>query len=116
MTTYTFDVLKDNDALATASDELAKAVAVADQYFTEVALDANIQQGNSGVAVLVERNRLGARTLMSLGVEESDPLIAAVKNSVVDDDDLAEDIKARIKTELYSKLKETENDVFGPQG
>ena len=52
---------------------------------------------------------------MSLGVEESDPLIAAVKNSVVDDDDLAENIKARIKTELYSKLKETENDVFGPQ-
>lgn len=115
VTTYTFDVLKDNDALATASDELAKAVAVADQYFTEVALDANIQQGNSGVAVLVERNRLGARTLLSLGVEESDPLIAAVKNSVVDDDDLAENIKARIKTELYSKLKETENDVFGPQ-
>ena len=115
VTTYTFDVLKDNDALATASDELAKAVAVADQYFTEVALDANIQQGNSGVAVLVERNRLGARTLMSLGVEESDPLIAAVKNSVVDDDNLAENIKARIKTELYSKLKETENDVFGPQ-
>jgi hypothetical protein len=115
VTTYTFDVLKENDALATASDELAKAVAVADQYFTEVALDANIQQGNSGVAVLVERNRLGARTLMSLGVEESDPLIAAVKNSVVDDDNLAENIKARIKTELYSKLKETENDVFGPQ-
>ena len=115
VTTYTFDVLKDNDALATSSNELAKAVAVADQYFTEVALDANIQQGNSGVAVLVERNRLGARTLMSLGVEESDPLIAAVKNSVVDDDDLAENIKARIKTELYSKLKETENDVFGPQ-
>ncbi|WP_288287307.1 hypothetical protein [uncultured Prevotella sp.] len=115
VTTYTFDVLKDNDALATSSNELAKAVAVADQYFTEVALDANIQQGNSGVAVLVERNRLGARTLMSLGVEESDPLIAAVKNSVVDDDNLAENIKARIKTELYSKLKETENDVFGPQ-
>ena len=115
VTTYTFDVLKDNDALATASDELAKAVAVADQYFTEVALDANIQQGNSGVAVLVERNRLGARTLMSLGVEESDPLIAAVKNSVVDDDNLAENIKARIKTELYSKLKEENNDVFGPQ-
>lgn len=115
VTTYTFDVLKENAELATASDELAKAVAVADQYFTEVALDANIQQGNSGVAVLVERNRLGARTLMSLGVEESDPLIAAVKNSVTDDDKLAEDIKARIKTELYSKLKETENDVFGPQ-
>lgn len=115
VTTYTFDVLKDNAELATSSNELAKAVAVADQYFTEVALDANIQQGNSGVAVLVERNRLGARTLMSLGVEESDPLIQAVKNSVTDDDKLAEDIKARIKTELYSKLKETENDVFGPQ-
>ena len=115
VTTYSFDVLKDNDALAAANDELSKSVNVGEQYFTEVALDANIQQGNCGVAVLVERNRLGARTLMSLGVEESDPLIAAVKNSVVDDDDLAENIKARIKTELYSKLKEENNDVFGPQ-
>jgi len=114
-TTYTFDVLKDNDALATASDELAKAVAVADQYFTEVALDANIQQGNSGVAVLVERNRLGARTLMSLGVEESDPLIQAVKNSVTDDDNLAAAIKARITSELYTKLSDANNDVFGPE-
>jgi hypothetical protein len=115
VTTYTFDVLKDNDALAAANDELSKSVSVGEQYFTEVALDANIQQGNCGVAVLVERNRLGARTLMSLGVEESDPLILAVKNSVIDDDNLAANIKARIKTELYSKLKEENNDVFGPQ-
>ena len=115
VTTYTFDVLKDNDALAAANDELSKSVSVGEQYFTEVALDANIQQGNCGVAVLVERNRLGARTLMSLGVEESDPLILAVKNSVTDDDNLAANIKARITTELYSKLKEENNDVFGPQ-
>lgn len=115
VTVYTFDVLKDNDALAAASSELSKAVSVADQYFTEVALTSNIQQGNSGVAVLVERNRLGARALMSLGVEETDPLIEAVKNSVTDDDMLAENIKGRIKTELYSKLKDADNDVFGPQ-
>lgn len=114
-TTYAFDVLKDNAELEAANKDLTNAVNVGTSLFTEVALDADIQQGNCGIAVLVERNRLGARTLMSLGVEESDPLIAAVKNSVVDDDDLAEDIKARIKTELYSKLKETENDVFGPQ-
>jgi hypothetical protein len=114
-TTYAFDVLKDNAELEAANKDLTNAVNVGTSLFTEVALDADIQQGNCGIAVLVERNRLGARTLMSLGVEESDPLIAAVKNSVVDDDDLAEDIKARIKTELYSKLKETETDVFGPQ-
>jgi len=114
-TVYTFDVLKDNDALAAANAELSKAVSVASQYFTEVALTSNIQQGNSGVAVLVERNRLGARALMSLGVEETDPLIEAVKNSVTDDDMLAENIKGRIKTELYSKLKDADNDVFGPQ-
>ena len=113
--TYSFDVLKDNAELTTANDELAKAVAVADQYFTEVALDANIQQGNSGVAVLVERNRLGARTLLSLGVEESDPLIQAVKNSVTDDDNLAAAIKARITSELYTKLSDANNDVFGPE-
>ncbi|WP_288280029.1 carbohydrate binding domain-containing protein [uncultured Prevotella sp.] len=114
-TTYAFDVLKDNAELKAANEDLTNAVNVGTSLFTEVALDADIQQGNCGIAVLVERNRLGARTLMSLGVEESDPLIQAVKNSVVDDDDLAENIKARITTELYSKLKEENNDVFGPQ-
>ena len=114
-TVYTFDVLKDNAALTAANAELSKAVSVADQYFTEVALTSDIQQGNSGVAVLVERNRLGARALMSLGVEETDPLIVAVKNSVTDDDMLAEGIKGRIKAELYSKLKDADNDVFGPK-
>ena len=115
ITNYTFDVLTDNADLNSANEELGAAVALGEYVFTEVALDADIQQGNCGIAVLVERNRLGARTLMSLGVEESDPLIEAVKNSVTDDDDLAGDIKARITNELYSKLKEADNDVFGPQ-
>ena len=114
-TTYAFDVLKDNAELEAANKDLTNAVNVGTSLFTEVALDADIQQGNCGIAVLVERNRLGARTLMSLGVEESDPLIQAVKNSVIDDDNLAANIKARITTELYSKLKEENNDVFGPQ-
>jgi len=115
ITNYMFDVLTDNADLNSANEELGAAVALGEYVFTEVALDADIQQGNCGIAVFVERNRLGARTLMSLGVEESDPLIEAVKNSVTDDEDLSSQIKARITNELYSKLKEADNDVFGPQ-
>ena len=110
---YTFDVLKNKAELQKASEYLANAVNVANSLFTEVALDADIQQGNCGIAVLVERNRLGARTLLNMGVEESDPLIQAVENSVTDDDALAGNIKTRITKELYSKLKDADNDVFG---
>ena len=110
---YTFDVLKNKAELEKASEYLANAVNVATSLFTEVALDADIQQGNCGIAVLVERNRLGARTLLNMGVEESDPLIQAVENSVTDDDALAGNIKTRITKELYSKLKDADNDVFG---
>ena len=114
-TTYTFDVLKDNAELKAANEDLTNAVNVASSLFTEVALGADIQQGNCGIAVLVERNRLGARTLLNMGVDESDPLIEAVKNSVTDDDALASNIKTRITKELYSKLKDAYNDVFGPE-
>lgn len=112
-TTYAFDVLKDNADLKAANEDLTNAVNVGTSLFTEVALDADIQQGNCGIAVLVERNRLGARTLMSLGVEESDPLIQAVKNSVTDDDVLADAIKFRINSILNTELAKPENDVFG---
>ena len=112
-TTYAFDVLKDNAELKAANEDLTNAVNVGTSLFTEVALDADIQQGNCGIAVLVERNRLGARTLMSLGVEESDPLIQAVKNSVTDDDVLADAIKFRINSILNTELAKPENDVFG---
>jgi len=106
-------VLKDKAALAEASAELTAAVNVGNSYFTEVALTADIQQGNCGAAVLVERNRLGARTLLSLGVDESEPLIDAVKNSIDDNDLLAEAIKLNIKKNLYEQLANADNDVFG---
>ena len=110
---YVFDVLKDKAALAEASAELTAAVNIGNSYFTEVSLNSDIQQGNCGAAVLVERNRLGARTLLSLGVDESDPLIEAVNNSIDDNDDLAEKIKLNIKKNLYEQLANAENDVFG---
>lgn len=109
-----FKMLYDDEELTAAKNEMTTPVNVAEQYFTEVALNADIQQGNCGVAVLVERNRLGARTLLSLGVDESDPLIEAAKNSITDDDDLAGQIKKRIAMELYSQLKEADNEVFAP--
>ena len=110
---YVFDLLKDTAALAEASAELTAAVNVGNSYFTEVALTADIQQGNCGAAVLVERNRLGARTLLSLGVDENETLIDAVKNSIDDNDLLAEAIKLNIKKNLYEQLANADNDVFG---
>lgn len=107
-----FKMFYDDAELTAAKDELTSVVGVAEYYFTAVGLDAGIQQGNCGVAVLVERNRLGARTLMALGVDESDPLIEAVNNSITDDDDLAAQLKARITMELYSQLKDANNTLF----
>ena len=102
----------EDDELDAAITKLQVPVNLAENFFTEVGLNQDIQQGNCGIAVLVERNRLGARTLMSLGVDEEDELIQAVKNSVTDDDALAAQIKIRITKELYTQLKEAGNTVF----
>ena len=110
--TYSFDVLKESAALEAANAELTNTVNVGSSFFTSVDLTADIQQGNCGVAVLVERNRLGARTLLSLGVEESDELIVAANNAITDSDDLAARIKGRVKTELYKQMKEANNTLF----
>jgi hypothetical protein len=108
-TNYRFDLLKDNAQLAAANEELTAAVGLGNYIFTTVDLDKDIQQGNCGIAVLVERNRLGARTLKSLGVEADDPIFAKVENSITDSETLAEEIKGRIKTILYTEIAKGEN-------
>lgn len=111
---YQFDLLTDNDALANANSELNAAVGLGNYIFTTVALDADIQQGNCGIAVLVERNRLGARALKSLGVSEDDPIFAKVENAITDSETLAEEIKGRIKTILYTEMAKQDCTLFDP--
>ena len=111
---YSFDLLTDNDSLAAANTELTSAAALGDNFFTEVALNADIQQGNCGIAVLTERLRLGARTLMSLGVSADDEMIKRVQNAMTDDDDLADEIKKRITGMIYDSLSVAEPTLFDP--
>ncbi len=113
---YTFDVLKDDALLKTAADELKAIASITSLLFTEgPSAPENANGGKAtGVAVLVERLRLGAEALKSLGVAEDDALVVAAKNALTDDDQLAENIKRAIKTIVYGKLKEADNDLFTP--
>lgn len=111
---YEFDLLKDNDDLANANSELNAAVGLGNYIFTTVALDADIQQGNCGIAVLVERNRLGARTLKALGVAADDPIFEKVENAISDSETLAAEIKGRIKTILYTEMAKQDCTLFDP--
>lgn len=111
---YDFDLLRDNDALANANSELNAAVGLGNYIFTTIALDADIQQGNCGVAVLVERNRLGARTLKALGVDADDPIFEKVENAISDSETLAAEIKGRIKTILYTEMAKQDCTLFDP--
>ena len=113
---YTYDVLKDNAALSVAVPELEDIVTKTDLLFTEgksTPEGSNSGKG-TGVAVFVERLRLGVEALKSLGVAEDDELIVAANNALTDDDELAEAIKTRIKLIVYGQLKEKDNDLFPP--
>ena len=111
---YQFDLLTDNAQLAAANTELTAAVGLGEYIFTTVALDADIQQGNCGIAVLVERNRLGARTLKALGVAADDPIFEKVENAISDSETLAAEIKGRIKTILYTEMAKQDCTLFDP--
>ena len=107
---YTFKVLTDDAELAAAITELQDITTFAKAMFTE---GASSRQ-KTGVAALIERLRLGAEGLRALGVALDDPLIVAANEALDDNDALAEQIKIRTKTELYGKLKETDNNLFTP--
>ena len=104
-TVYTFKVLTDDAELAAAIAELQEITKLAKGTFTEGASSMT----KTGVAALIERLRLGAEGLKALGVAADDPLIVAANEALEDDDALAEQIKTRTKTELYTKLKDGEN-------
>ncbi|MBR3759303.1 MAG: hypothetical protein IKK62_12915 [Bacteroidaceae bacterium] len=89
------------DALKATSDNAGK-------LFTEGPSSVT----NTGIKVLVERLRLGAEVLQKLGVAASDQLIVDAYNAMSDDDNLADQLKNRVKVELYGKLKDPNNTLF----
>ena len=94
--------------LQVAIDELQVPVNSASKHFTQGASNVS----TTGVAALVERIRLGASALFRLGVPENDELIVAADNAITDDDELAEEIKNRLKKEIYGYLRNPDNELF----
>lgn len=100
--------LTDDAELTAAISELKFNINNANLVFTE----GESKTSDTGIKVLAERLRLGAETLKSLGVAESDPLVQAAYNTLTDDDELAEEVKRRVKVELYGQLKDPNNNMF----
>ena len=99
---YTYDVLKDDAALATAVAELTDIVNTTSKLFTT----GQSKRNTTGVAALVERLRLGAEALKALGFAETDYPVADALNALDDDDALAESVKSFIKKDIYGKIKD----------
>lgn len=102
---YEYDILKDDAALTAAIAELTEIVNTTAKLFTTGAS----QRNTTGVAALVERLRLGAETLKSLGRAEDSYPVAQALNALDDNDELAEEVKKYVKADVYGKLKDGEN-------
>ncbi len=113
---YEYTVLTDDAELTAAVKELTDIANVTSLLFTE---GASTPEGSNngkgtGVAVLIDRLRLGAEALKALGVAEDDWLVMAANNALTDDDELAQEIKDRITTIVYGNLKDADNTMFAP--
>lgn len=102
--------LTNDDELKEAVADLKNNVAAGQQMFTE----GVSKNGDAGIKVLVDRIRQGAEALQnSFEVAEDDDIIVAANNALTDDDELANKIKLRMKVELYNKLKDGDDSLFG---
>ncbi len=104
---YRAKEIKDDAELQAAITELKDIVNTAGLLFTE----GESKTSDTGVKVLVERLRLGAEALKSLGAGD-DPLVAAAYNALTDDDDLALAIQNKLKVLLYGQLQDPNNQLF----
>lgn len=105
---YEYDKLTDDAALTDAVAELTDIVNTTAKLFTT----GKSQRNTTGVAALVERLRLGAETLKTLGKAEDSTPVAEALNALDDDDALAEQVKSAITLEVYGQLKEDGNTLF----
>lgn len=107
---YEGKVLTNDEELKEAVADLKNNVAAGQQMFTE----GVSKNGDAGIKVLVDRIRQGAEALQnSFEVAEDDDIIVAANNALTDDDELANKIKLRMKVELYNKLKDGDDSLFG---
>ena len=115
--------IKDDEELKAAYTELSTALGMAvgdasvarsgkGMFTVGASKVGNGEATCTGIAVLVDRIRMGADALKSLGVAEDDALIVAADNALTDDDELANSIKLRVKSELYGQLKNADNNLF----
>lgn len=106
---YEGKVLTNDEELAAAVADLKNNVAAGQQMFTE----GVSKNGDAGIKVLVDRIRRGAEALQnSFDAAEDDELVVAANNALTDDDALANQIKNRIKLEVYKKLKDGDDSMF----
>ena len=115
--TYIANPVKDDDQLNAAIADMTVTVDKAALLFTVgPSAPENANGGKAtGVAVFVERLRLGVEALKSLGVDEAEEVIQLADNALTDDDAIAEAIKNRLKVELYGQLKNGV-DLFAETG
>jgi hypothetical protein len=111
---YSYDVLKEDAALTAAVDELTQIANTTSLLFTEgKSTPDNSNNGKgTGVAVLVERLRLGAEGLKALGVPADDSMVQAALNALTDDDDLALNMQQRFREVIYGELRNPDNKLF----
>jgi len=105
---YTGQVLTDDAELKVAIDELTKAIELCNKMFTE----GESKTTGTGYAVLNERIRLGILTAEKLGAAADNEAIVEAKNTLGDDDKVADNLKLLIKNLLYGQLKNADNKVF----
>ena len=110
---YNFDVLKANDALATATKEVADANLLASKWLTEGASGKGWGWITTGYAALHERIRRGVALLESLGVAKDDALIVKANAELGDNDEIADEIVARAQEIILTDLaKGEESKLF----
>jgi hypothetical protein len=103
---YSYDILTDDAALKTATTELTDIANTTSLLFTEGKSAVGGANGGkqTGVAVLIDRLRLGADALKSLGIGEEDADIVAANNALTDDDATAARLQRRLTKEVYEKI------------
>ena len=106
--TVEYKQIFDDAELQAAIDELQVPVNTASKLFTE----GESKVTTTGIAALIERLRLGAEALKSLGVAQDDPVVVAANNALDDDDELAKMIQNRLKLELYNHMKDPLDTLF----
>lgn len=98
-----------DDELTAANAELKPLADLCGDMFTE----GESRLGDAGYKVLTERLRLGVELLTKeLGVGEEDPVIVAANNSISDNDDIANAIKAIATMKTYEAIKTNKDEFF----